>query len=328
MGIDQEPKEKEKPISSVKHLQSQLKDLQEASSALSGHFQKTVPTYRAAISNLYCDLQSLLENEEKMRLFQTEEQSMQYLEARAMDLGDLYSSIGHVQEKLEESHMTLRAKEHLRALYEQFNVIAGVQTILDSCVSPLQLRDWAGQRHLVKPVPESLTFDPHSAHPNLILSLDLKQVRFESSPNGQERKECFEPGLYILALPGFQSGRHYWEVDVGGKSSWILGVVRESVERKVEHHLYPDNGYWVLRKQEDSVYYGLGMSPVCLNLIFSPTRIGLCLDFFRGSLAFFDADSTSLIFELPCNSGEKLLPFFCPGIPVKEEDWCPLILCG
>ncbi|OCT62078.1 hypothetical protein XELAEV_18043162mg [Xenopus laevis] len=235
MGIDQEPKEKEKPITSVQLLRSQLKALKEASSALSEHFQKAAPTYRVTVGELHCNLRSLLEKEEKMRLFQssqTQEQAMEHLEAQAMDLEDLHSSID-----------------------------PGAKTVLDMCVSPLQLRDWAGQRHLVKPVPESLTFDPHCAHSILILSSDLKQ-----------------------------SGRHYWEVDVGCKSSWILGVVRESVERKAEHHLCPDNGYWVLRKQEDGVYYGLGMSPISLNLTFSPTRIGL--------------------------------------FPVKEEDWCPLILCG
>ncbi|KAE8574886.1 hypothetical protein XENTR_v10003621 [Xenopus tropicalis] len=331
MGIDQEPKEKEQPRTPIQLLQSQLKDLKEASMELSEHFQEASPIYKARISELNCNLRSLLEREEKMRLFQSsqaEEQSVEHLEARAMDLCDLYSSIDHVLENLEGKHMTLKAKKQLRAFYEQFNAVAGTQTVLEMCISPLQLREWRGQRHLVKPVPESLTFDPHSAHPNLIVSSDLKQVRFQPSPTGKKSRECFDPGLYVLALPGFQSGRHYWEVDVGSRSSWIIGVVRESVERKVGHQLYPVNGYWALRKQQDGIYYGLEVSPIHLNLNFSPTRIGVCLDFFRGALGFFDADTTILIFELPCTSGEKLLPFFCPGIPVKEEDWCPLILCG
>ncbi|KAG8446749.1 hypothetical protein GDO86_014275 [Hymenochirus boettgeri] len=331
MDLGEELKEKQYKYIPANAIESHLKKMEEDSVALEEFFQSNSSLYRKRMRELQNDTCCLLEKEEEVLLEKsklTKETSITNAEARTMDLSALYSSIEDLLEKLDGRQKNLQEKEQLTEFSKQLYAIAGYEEVYHTNVSPLQLRKWKGRRHFVKPVSESLMFDPLTAHPNLVLSRDQKQVRFESYPVRKYSKDCFQPGLYVLGSPGFQSGRHYWEVDVGNKSSWVVGVVRESVERKSEQHLGPINGYWVIRKQKDNVYFGLGPSPTSLKLPVWPIRIGVCLDLFSGCVSFYDADTANMIFELAdCSVGEKMFPFFCPGIPTREEDWGPLILC-
>ncbi|MEE6526102.1 hypothetical protein FKM82_026527 [Ascaphus truei] len=299
--------------------------------------QKDAGLHRERLSGVFQDLHQLLQWEEDHRLSQSkdrEEQATRDLETKVLDLEALSSSIVALQETLvggdPGDKVTPQAAQQVKSFRAQLVAAVGFQAGLDGNMSPLQLRQWRGMRHVVKPVPEPLLFNPRTAHPNLTVSPDLRQVRFQPHPNMVvESEHRFQQALYVLGMPGFQSGRQYWEVDVGHKSNWIIGVVRGSVERKATPGLSPAKGHWVLRKESDDLYYGVGIFPVTLKLETPPTRIGVCLDFFRGSLAFYDADTTSLVFQFSdCPGGEELFPFFCPGVPVREGDWAPLSLCA
>ena len=77
-----------------------------------------------------------------------------------------------------------------------------------------------------------LTLDPDTAHPYLILSEDGKQVSHgnvkKNLPNNKERFSLFS----VVGKQSFSSGRLYYEVEVGGKTYWMIGVARESINRK------------------------------------------------------------------------------------------------
>ncbi|XP_056443445.1 tripartite motif-containing protein 16-like isoform X2 [Gadus chalcogrammus] len=76
----------------------------------------------------------------------------------------------------------------------------------------------------------NVTLDPDTAHPNLILSEDGKQVH-----DGDEEKELpdnpkrFTEYLDVLTRQSFSSGRFYFEVQVKDKAGWCFGVARESI---------------------------------------------------------------------------------------------------
>ncbi|XP_069014173.1 E3 ubiquitin-protein ligase TRIM39 [Embiotoca jacksoni] len=72
--------------------------------------------------------------------------------------------------------------------------------------------------------PSEVTFDPETAHPNLILSEDLKTVTFNAVkqpyPSSPQRFTNF---LQVLSTQSFFEGDHCWEVELEG-SPWIVGV--------------------------------------------------------------------------------------------------------
>ncbi|KAM3877937.1 zinc finger protein RFP-like [Diretmus argenteus] len=90
-----------------------------------------------------------------------------------------------------------------------------------------ELRDGLGeiQRSLrIVLNPSEVTFDPETAHPNLILSEDLKTVTFSAKkqpyPSNPERFSHF---LQVLSTQSFYGGEHCWEVELE-VSPWIIGV--------------------------------------------------------------------------------------------------------
>ncbi|XP_074835317.1 zinc-binding protein A33-like [Carettochelys insculpta] len=176
---------------------------------------------------------------------------------------------------------------------------------------------------------ECLTLDPKTAHSHLQISRDLKSAKL--GPGAQavpENPERFEPCLYVLCSQDFHSGRHYWEVSVGHKSNWVIGVARHGVNRKATEDLNPENGYWALRKIQGNCFYALSSPPALLTLDSSPTKVGVCLDYESGRVGFYDAKSMAEICTLRGDFQEPLHPFFCPGLVLTEQDCEPLRLCN
>nr|XP_033481676.1 E3 ubiquitin/ISG15 ligase TRIM25 isoform X1 [Epinephelus lanceolatus]XP_033481677.1 E3 ubiquitin/ISG15 ligase TRIM25 isoform X1 [Epinephelus lanceolatus] len=72
--------------------------------------------------------------------------------------------------------------------------------------------------------PSEVTFDPETAHPNLVLSEDLKTVTYSAAkqpypPSPQRFTNLFQ----VLSTQSFYEGDHCWEVELEG-SPWIIGV--------------------------------------------------------------------------------------------------------
>ncbi|XP_076606366.1 zinc-binding protein A33 [Chaetodon auriga] len=72
--------------------------------------------------------------------------------------------------------------------------------------------------------PSEVTFDPDTAHPNLVLSEDLKTVTFSATkqpyPSSPQRFTSF---FQVLSSQSFYEGDHCWEVELEG-SPWIIGL--------------------------------------------------------------------------------------------------------
>ncbi|NXW87127.1 TRI39 ligase, partial [Alopecoenas beccarii] len=155
-----------------------------------------------------------------------------------------------------------------------------------------------------------VTLDPDTAHPNLLLSRDLKSVRFVPSrprrlPDTPRRFTAYP---CVLAAQGFASGRHYWEVEVGDKTHWALGVCKDSVSRKGEPRPVPEPGFWRLRLWDGDKYAATTAPFTPLALRVKPRRVGVFLDYEAGQVAFYNLTDRSHIFTFTDTFTETLWP--------------------
>ncbi|XP_049423423.1 E3 ubiquitin-protein ligase TRIM21-like isoform X1 [Epinephelus fuscoguttatus] len=173
---------------------------------------------------------------------------------------------------------------------------------------------------------KDVTLDPDTANSYLILSDDGKQVYCgDVSQNLPDNPERFNPGVNVLGKQSFSSGRLYYEVQVKGKTSWDLGVVRESINRKGSITASPKNGYWTICLREGDKYIA---SAVQLSVKHQPKKVGVFVDYEKGSVSFFDVDSADLIHSITdCSFTEKLFPFFSPSRHYDGKNATPLIIC-
>ncbi|KAI4552554.1 hypothetical protein MJT46_017205 [Ovis ammon polii x Ovis aries] len=92
-----------------------------------------------------------------------------------------------------------------------------------------------------------VTLDPDTAHPHLFLYEDSKSVRLEDSRQKlPEKPERFDSWPCVMGREAFTSGRHYWEVEVGDRTDWAIGVCRENVMKKGFDPMTPENGFWAV----------------------------------------------------------------------------------
>ncbi|XP_070711774.1 E3 ubiquitin-protein ligase TRIM21-like [Pempheris klunzingeri] len=173
-----------------------------------------------------------------------------------------------------------------------------------------------------------VTLDPDTANPYLILSDDGKQVNYgdvwKKLPDNPER---FSEYIIVLGEQSFSSGRFYFEVQVKGKTEWYLGVARESINRKEEITLGPEDGYWTVWLSNGNEYRAAGSPPVLLSLRSQPQKVGVFVDYEDGLVSFYDVDAAALIYSFTsCSFTEKLFPFFSPGLNDGGKNSAPLII--
>lgn len=130
-----------------------------------------------------------------------------------------------------------------------------------------------------------------------------------------------------FAAQGFATGRHYWEVDVGDKTAWDLGVARQSVGRKGVVTLSPDNGYWTICLRKGSEYRACARQAELLHLPQRPQVVGMFFDYEDGTVSFFDTKAHSHIYSFTnFQFTEALFPFFNPDINDSDSNKSPLII--
>ncbi|MBN3320041.1 A33 protein, partial [Atractosteus spatula] len=185
-------------------------------------------------------------------------------------------------------------------------------------------------REEVEKVPgvTDVTLDPNTADPRLILSEDGKQVRLGDTPQDlPDNPERFDRCVSVLGKDGITSGRHYWEVEVGEKTNWTLGVARESINRKGVITLRPQYGYWAVWLRNGNEYWARAEPPVLLPLSQKPQKVGVYVDYEGGQVSFYNVDNRSHIYTFTASFTEKLFPYFSPGLHQGGTNSAPLIIC-
>ncbi|XP_038558263.1 E3 ubiquitin-protein ligase TRIM69-like [Micropterus salmoides] len=174
----------------------------------------------------------------------------------------------------------------------------------------------------------NVTLDPDTAHPTLILSDDGKQVSHGYvKKNVPDNPERFSNSICVLGKQSFSSGRFYFEVQVKGKTKWTLGVARESINRKENIQLSPEDGYWTIWLRNGNDYKALTNPPVRLSLKSRLRKVGVFVDYEEGLVCFYDVDAAALIYSFTgCCFTEKLYLYFGPCPNDGGKNSAPLIV--
>ncbi|XP_058867817.1 butyrophilin subfamily 1 member A1-like isoform X2 [Acipenser ruthenus] len=161
-----------------------------------------------------------------------------------------------------------------------------------------------------------VTLDPDTAHPELTLSAEGKQVRKEKTRQDlPDTPERFDDRPCVLGREGFTSGRRYWQVQVGKNTRWRLGVSTESAERKGEFSMIPQQGYWTVTwwSGDRGEFTALTDPRTPLSRSLKPQKLGVYLDYEEGQLSFYNVETRSHIYtftDMDFKPNEKLYPFF------------------
>ncbi|XP_032445922.1 E3 ubiquitin-protein ligase TRIM39-like [Xiphophorus hellerii] len=170
--------------------------------------------------------------------------------------------------------------------------------------------------------------DPDTAHPALRLSDDRRRVQLgDGGKTLPYQSKRFEALVGVLGRRGFSCGRFHYDVQVKGKTAWTLGVARESVNRKVELDLSPENGFWTIRLQNRKEFVALASKPLPLSVGYNPDWVRVFVDYEEGQVSFYDVEAAVLLHSFTGFSfSEKLFPFFSPGPNDGDRNSAPLII--
>ncbi|KAK3546058.1 hypothetical protein QTP70_019981, partial [Hemibagrus guttatus] len=171
-----------------------------------------------------------------------------------------------------------------------------------------------------------VTLDPDTAHPQLIVSDDGKQVAHgdarQDLPDTPQRFNY----LCVLGKQSFSSGRFYYEVQVRGKTAWTLGIARENINRKEWIPRRPQTGFWTVGLRNGNEYKAYAGPDVPLTLREMVEVVGVFVDYEEGLVSFYDVKSRSHIYSFTGQSfTKKLYPYFSPWYSVNGNS-APLII--
>ncbi|XP_043847526.1 E3 ubiquitin-protein ligase TRIM11-like [Dromiciops gliroides] len=246
------------------------------------------------------------------------------------------------REKLEETVTNLWQKNEvvMQQMIKEKKKVAALKVILNRNESVIHKEiDIFHIKTVVRPIPGiiqillkfkvDITLDHEKAHTGLIISEDLKTMRYggaqEEAPNNSGRFHCF---AQVPGSQSFSSSRSYWMVKVPGNTGWGVGISREptlteeffviiSIQNHSGCHLYAIGKHHL--SSEPDVKY-------CQNYESSPI-VGIFLDYERGEISFYNVQKSSLIFSFPVTSfSGPFLPFFCLSKKVLAND-CSLMIC-
>ncbi|XP_034552019.1 nuclear factor 7, brain-like [Notolabrus celidotus] len=315
---------KEKLKSDLKSLRDERdehKRVEEKYKEVIQHSKKQLSTTETQIRAEFNKLHQFLKEEEESRLtaLREEEEQKRKTISREMkriqeQVSSLSDSISAAEEDLQKHNLAFLRRDkptqtRVQGSESDPQLVPGVLIDVAKHLGNLSFRVWEKMKERVHFSPVIL--DPNTAHGWLHLSDDLRSVRrgdtYQQLPDNPERNTNYAT---VLGSEGFSSGEHSWEVEVGDHPDWVVGVSKESADRKGERFASPENGLWCLLHRSGKYTNGLGETVTVKK---SLQRIRVQLDYDRGKVSFYDPEDMTHICTLRDTFTERVFPCFDIG---------------
>ncbi|XP_073479227.1 E3 ubiquitin/ISG15 ligase TRIM25-like [Aquarana catesbeiana] len=133
-----------------------------------------------------------------------------------------------------------------------------------------------------------ILLDVNTAYNYLHISDDRKTVsRSDIDQNRPKTQERFQD-YQVLSSQSFSSGRHYWEVDVGGTDRWTVGMCYPSIDRRGwQSWIGYNNKSWGLDRSGNQYEVRHDNKKICLPIKILTKRVRIYLDYEAGRISFY-----------------------------------------
>uniref|UniRef100_A0A8C5FFH5 E3 ubiquitin-protein ligase TRIM21-like n=1 Tax=Gadus morhua TaxID=8049 RepID=A0A8C5FFH5_GADMO len=294
------------------------------------------------IDGILSSLISHVENAKRHALLPMDERS-QAVERQAKEMTEqLNNEIGELRKNISDLRRISDTEDHIDFLQnypstkvlEEENILTEIaldastsfgtfrsiiKNLMDEILDKLELLTPIELQRIVK-FAVDVKLDPSTAHPRLIVSGDEKEVQdgggIQVVPRGAQRFDLYS---CVLGRNRLTSGKAYWQVEVGDKLGWDLGVTTVTSQRKGKLVFKPDTNYWVIAHYDGDGYAAMTALPKKLALKAKPKMVGVFLDYEEGLVSFYDLTSSLHIFSFTaCVFSGELCPYFSPHNELDE----------
>lgn len=314
---------KDELVLSLKSLQDKLESLkgfQKTSADISNYIKSQAAETQKIIKSQFEQLHQVLYQEELARLAAVNKEEdekiagmkdkMKELSAEMLSLTD---TISVIQEQLKEEDMVLlknfnATQDRAKSMCLGSENMAGLLIDVTKHLCNLKYRIW--EKILDHVDYTSVTLDPNTAHPCLILSDDLTSFHYTRQPTScPDNPERFHMSAEVVGMNTLGSGSHHWVVETESNPDWLLGVASSSVPRNEEVPARPENGFWTLCFR-DGEFRAMTSPPTTLAVSRTPKQIKVQVDYNKGTVSFFDGSDNTLIYAFAHTFTTTLLPYF------------------
>ncbi|CAI5790512.1 butyrophilin subfamily 3 member A2-like [Podarcis lilfordi] len=164
----------------------------------------------------------------------------------------------------------------------------------------------------------AVTLDSYYKHPEISRSEDKKRASLQTLLPG---KGVTAMGTQIfVGKEGYAAGKHYWEVEVGERVDWELGVLTQA-ERNSEKKFRKkkvaksfQEGCWALKSSQGKLFSSPCEKEIEKIQDVSYSVIGLLLDQEKWEISFYNCRGAFFLMDsIPIKSRDKLYPFLDCG---------------
>ncbi|KAM3867428.1 zinc-binding protein A33-like [Diretmus argenteus] len=307
-------------LESLQDKRNKHKEVEKTYNEVVQHSKKQLVATERKIRAEFNKLHQFLKEEEEARLEALREEEEQKGKTISREtkiiqekISSLSDSISAVEEDLQKhnvsfltSYKATQTSARAQCSLSDQQLVSGALIDVAKHLGNLSFRVWEKMKEKVQFSPVIL--DPNTAAPWLCLSDDLTSVRRgdrkQQLPDNPERNTKYTT---VLGSEGFSSGKHSWEVEVGDHPGWIVGLAKESVDRKGKRYPTPESGIWCLVHRSGKYTNGLGETVTVKK---SLQRIRVQLDYERGEVSFYNPEDKTHIYTHRDTFTEKLYAYF------------------